>query len=141
MPTSRWSSTCARRCRRRRRSCGPRSIARPRGRRAPRPPTAGEDQALFGIVQGGVDEALRVESAERTVAIGFDGYAIGGLSVGERRDEMVPALRAATGVLPPTGSATSWASAIPQGSSRPWPPASTCSTACCRPATVGTARC
>jgi len=59
------------------------------------------DQALFGIVQGGVDETLRVESAERTVAIGFDGYAIGGLSVGERRDEMVPALRAAAGVLPP----------------------------------------
>jgi queuine tRNA-ribosyltransferase len=58
------------------------------------------DQALFGIVQGGVDEALRIESAERTVAIGFDGYAIGGLSVGERRDEMVPALRAATSVLP-----------------------------------------
>jgi len=58
------------------------------------------DQALFGIVQGGVDEALRVDSAERTVAIGFDGYAIGGLSVGERRDEMVPALRAAVGVLP-----------------------------------------
>jgi queuine tRNA-ribosyltransferase len=58
------------------------------------------DQALFGIVQGGVDEALRVESAERTVDIGFDGYAIGGLSVGERRDEMVPALRAAVGVLP-----------------------------------------
>jgi queuine tRNA-ribosyltransferase len=58
------------------------------------------DQALFGIVQGGVDETLRVESAERTVDIGFDGYAIGGLSVGERRDEMVPALRAAVGVLP-----------------------------------------
>jgi queuine tRNA-ribosyltransferase len=59
-----------------------------------------DDQALFGIVPGGVDEALRKESAERTVAIGFDGYAIGGLSVGERRDEMVPALRAATDLLP-----------------------------------------
>ncbi|HEX2382651.1 MAG TPA: tRNA guanosine(34) transglycosylase Tgt [Acidimicrobiales bacterium] len=58
------------------------------------------DQALFGIVQGGVDQMLRVESAERTVAVGFDGYAIGGLSVGERRAEMVPALRAAVGVLP-----------------------------------------
>ncbi len=58
------------------------------------------DQALFGIVQGGVDEALRTESAKRTVAIGFDGYAIGGLSVGERRDEMVPALRAAVDELP-----------------------------------------
>ncbi len=58
------------------------------------------DQALFGIVQGGTDERLRVESAERTVSIGFDGYAIGGLSVGERRDEMLAALRAAISALP-----------------------------------------
>ncbi|MBV8693214.1 MAG: tRNA-guanine transglycosylase, partial [Actinobacteria bacterium] len=41
-----------------------------------------EGQALFGIVQGGTDEALRAESARRTVDIGFDGYGIGGLSVG-----------------------------------------------------------
>src|SRR5690349_8361055 len=55
----------------------------------------GEDgQAQFGIVQGGTDVGLRRESAERTVEIGFDGYAIGGLSVGESRGEMTPALRA-----------------------------------------------
>ncbi len=42
-------------------------------------------QALFGIVQGGMDHALRKESAARTIEIGFDGYAIGGLSVGEPR--------------------------------------------------------
>jgi queuine tRNA-ribosyltransferase len=42
-------------------------------------------QALFGIVQGGMDQALRKESAERTIEIGFPGYAIGGLSVGEPR--------------------------------------------------------
>lgn len=54
----------------------------------------------FGIVQGGVDPALRSESAERTVAIGFDGYGIGGLSVGESRDEMLPALEAAIAQLP-----------------------------------------
>ena len=42
-------------------------------------------QALFGIVQGGMDRALRKESAERTIEIGFPGYAIGGLSVGEPR--------------------------------------------------------
>ena len=42
-------------------------------------------QALFGIVQGGMDLDLRKESAERTVEIGFPGYAIGGLSVGEPR--------------------------------------------------------
>jgi len=42
-------------------------------------------QSLFGIVQGGMDRPLRKESAERTIAIGFPGYAIGGLSVGEPR--------------------------------------------------------
>ena len=45
----------------------------------------GRTQALFGIVQGGMDPALRKESAERTIEIGFPGYAIGGLSVGEPR--------------------------------------------------------
>jgi len=43
-------------------------------------------QSLFGIVQGGMDRALRKESAERTIEIGFPGYAIGGLSVGEPRE-------------------------------------------------------
>ena len=42
-------------------------------------------QAIFGIVQGGTDLALRKESAERSIEIGFSGYAIGGLSVGEPR--------------------------------------------------------
>ena len=42
-------------------------------------------QALFGIVQGGMDPEVRRESAERTIEIGFSGYAIGGLSVGEPR--------------------------------------------------------
>jgi queuine tRNA-ribosyltransferase len=58
------------------------------------------DQALFGIVQGGTDAALRVESARRTVELGFDGYAVGGLSVGEPRDQMLPALLAAIGEIP-----------------------------------------
>jgi queuine tRNA-ribosyltransferase len=43
-------------------------------------------QSLFGIVQGGMDRELRRESAERTIEIGFPGYAIGGLSVGEPRE-------------------------------------------------------
>jgi queuine tRNA-ribosyltransferase len=43
-------------------------------------------QTLFGIVQGGMDPTLRRESAERTIDIGFQGYAIGGLSVGEPRE-------------------------------------------------------
>ena len=57
-------------------------------------------QALFGICQGGIDPELRQQSAETLASIGFDGYGIGGLSVGESRSEMGPALRAATGVLP-----------------------------------------
>ena len=47
----------------------------------------GNDAALFGIVQGGVHHALRSRSAEGLQAIGFDGYAIGGLAVGETEDE------------------------------------------------------
>ncbi len=57
-------------------------------------------QALFGIVQGGVDPELRRESAERTVELDFDGYGIGGLSVGEGRPELLDALAAAIDVLP-----------------------------------------
>ena len=45
-----------------------------------------QQQSLFGIVQGGMELDLRKESAERTVEIGFPGYAIGGLSVGESRE-------------------------------------------------------
>ena len=59
-----------------------------------------EDQCLFGIVQGGVDVDLRAECAEATAALEFDGYGIGGLSVGEPREEMLPALAAAVGALP-----------------------------------------
>ena len=47
----------------------------------------GNDAALFGIVQGGVHRALRTQSAEGLKAIGFDGYAIGGLAVGETEGE------------------------------------------------------
>ena len=45
-------------------------------------------QALFGIVQGGTDEELRLRAVEATVALGFDGYAIGGLAVGEPKPEL-----------------------------------------------------
>ncbi len=58
-------------------------------------------QALFGIVQGGSDPVLRAESAERTVAVDFDGYGIGGLSVGEPRPVMLEALAATVPHLPP----------------------------------------
>jgi len=54
--------------------------------RAQRALQAGSTQSLFGIVQGGMELDLRKESAERTIEIGFPGYAIGGLSVGEPRE-------------------------------------------------------
>jgi queuine tRNA-ribosyltransferase len=59
------------------------------------------DQALFGIVQGGVDLDLRAESAAETARLGFDGIAIGGLSVGEPPEERNAALEAAVAELPP----------------------------------------
>jgi len=60
-----------------------------------------EGQSIFGIVQGGTDPDLRRHSARLTVDVGFDGYGIGGLSVGEPRHEMIPALAAAVEELPP----------------------------------------
>jgi queuine tRNA-ribosyltransferase len=57
-------------------------------------------QSLFGIVQGGMDLALRKESAERTVEIGFPGYAIGGLSVGEPRERTREVIEATLEHLP-----------------------------------------
>jgi queuine tRNA-ribosyltransferase len=59
-----------------------------------------DDQALFGIVQGGVDPALREESARRTAGLGFPGFGIGGLSVGESAVERNAALDVVTSVLP-----------------------------------------
>jgi queuine tRNA-ribosyltransferase len=58
------------------------------------------DQALFGIVQGGTDVDLRADAAARTAELGFDGYAVGGLSVGERRAETLPAVAATVAALP-----------------------------------------
>ncbi|MEZ5244747.1 MAG: tRNA guanosine(34) transglycosylase Tgt [Acidimicrobiales bacterium] len=57
-------------------------------------------QSQFGIVQGGTDDALRRESAERIVSLDFDGYAVGGLSVGEDRREMLDGLDSCMGILP-----------------------------------------
>jgi queuine tRNA-ribosyltransferase len=57
-------------------------------------------QAQFGIVQGGIDPALREESARGTVALGFEAYAIGGLSVGEPNEVMYDVVSATTPWLP-----------------------------------------
>ena len=82
----RWRSRCACRC-----------AGRQRSREAfgDRP-----GHALFGIQQGGVTRELREESAEALKAIGFDGYAIGGLAVGEGQAAMFGVLDHAPGMLP-----------------------------------------
>jgi queuine tRNA-ribosyltransferase len=57
-------------------------------------------QALFGIVQGATHLELRRESLERTVEVGFDGYAIGGLSVGEEKQLMYEVVEAVAPLMP-----------------------------------------
>ena len=61
---------------------------------------ANSDQLLFGIVQGGMEPDLRKKSVESTVDIGFSGYAIGGLSVGEDKASMYQILAYTTPMLP-----------------------------------------
>ena len=61
---------------------------------------AGKGDALFGIVQGGVYEDLRHESAGALIDVGFDGYAVGGLAVGEGHEEMLRVLDFTVPVLP-----------------------------------------
>ena len=58
------------------------------------------DQLLIGIIQGGVDEELRRRSAAEIAGVGFDAYAVGGLSVGERGDEMLATVELMDGLLP-----------------------------------------
>jgi queuine tRNA-ribosyltransferase len=58
------------------------------------------DRAVFGIVQGGDDQKLRQESARGLVGIGFDGYALGGLAVGEPQEVMLKVVAETTPALP-----------------------------------------
>ena len=67
-----------------------------RQREAPRAP----EQLVFGITQGGSDRELRTRSIEEITALGFDGYALGGLSVGEPRPELLDAVEWSAPLLP-----------------------------------------
>ncbi|MGD9140348.1 MAG: tRNA guanosine(34) transglycosylase Tgt [bacterium] len=60
----------------------------------------GQGQALFGIIQGSTYENLRLRCAEELMEIGFEGYAIGGLSVGEPKSAMFEMVDLCTGVMP-----------------------------------------
>ena len=59
-----------------------------------------ETKGLFGIAQGGLYKDLRIESIKKLVEIGFDGYAMGGLAVGESQEEMFSILNETTDLLP-----------------------------------------
>ncbi len=59
-----------------------------------------ENQGLFGIIQGGMYKDLRQQSAKEIIDIGFPGYAIGGLSVGEPKELMYEMLEFTTPLLP-----------------------------------------
>ncbi len=59
-----------------------------------------KNKALFGIVQGGLFEDLRQESLDKLIEIGFDGYAVGGLAVGEKQEEMFETIDKITKFMP-----------------------------------------
>ena len=89
-------------------------------------PDAARRQCQFGIVQGGTDEALREQSARQVTEIGFDGYAVGGLSVGEDRSEMLSASMRAWISSRSISPDISWVWATPSASSSRSPGVSTC---------------
>jgi queuine tRNA-ribosyltransferase len=86
----RWAARCRRR------------LEELRARGAEQVTVANPGQAQFGIVQGGVFEDLRLESTDATVEIGFEGYAIGGLSVGEPSEVMYDVTAVTAARLPET---------------------------------------
>jgi len=79
---------------------GQSSVQSSRGPDAPGTAHATAPELLFGIVQGGTFEDLRKQSAQAIVEIDFDGYAIGGVSVGEPEEEMMRAVESAEPFLP-----------------------------------------
>ena len=98
--TSRWCSTNARRTtrpRKEQRLAVERTI---RWARECREQPRADGQKVFGIVQGGSNAALREECAKALVAMDFDGYAIGGVSVGEPEPEMLKAIELTEPFLP-----------------------------------------
>jgi queuine tRNA-ribosyltransferase len=70
------------------------------GRTPEHHPSVSGEQALFGIVQGASHASLRRESLARTVEVGFDGYAIGGLSVGEEKPVMYDTIEMLAPLMP-----------------------------------------
>jgi queuine tRNA-ribosyltransferase len=90
----------AKRCKTAHVALAKRPVTSPIGPMRPISPITLPSSLLFGIVQGGIDPELRRSCAERIVEIGFDGYAIGGLSVGEGHEAMAETVRHTVPHLP-----------------------------------------
>ena len=86
--TARWAARCRRR------------LLDLRDRGAPAVTVTNGGQAQFGIIQGGTSPNLRQLSVEQTLAVGFEGYAIGGLSVGEHAEQMYRTVEVTAAWLP-----------------------------------------
>jgi queuine tRNA-ribosyltransferase len=97
-------------------------------------------QLLFGIVQGGLDLELRAESARFLSQHPFDGYAVGGVAVGDTRAERSGVVAHAVAHLPPDRPRYLMGVGTPPTSSRPSARAWTCSTASCPPPLPGKGR-
>jgi queuine tRNA-ribosyltransferase len=100
--TARWANRCREWKRRNGESASAKATADKTGKRglADSPDRPFADSMLFGIVQGATFEDLRKASAQAIVDLDFDGYAIGGVSVGEPEEEMMRAVEAAEPFLP-----------------------------------------
>jgi queuine tRNA-ribosyltransferase len=96
-----------------------------------------DGQLRFGIAQGGIDPELRRRSIEEIASLGFDGHALGGLSVGEEREAMLRRSPGPRRSCRRSGRATSWGSATRSGSSTWSSAGSTSSTASCPPGSAG----
>ncbi len=108
------------------------------GPRAARRPTRGPIRPSSGSSRAGATPTSAQECAEALIALDFDGYAVGGVSVGEGRDQVRLALEVTTHRLPEDRPRYLMGVGRRRTSSTRSRPGSTCSTASCRPATAGT---
>ena len=102
------------------------------------PDTVNPHQMLFGINQGATYRDLRIWHMQQIAKLNCDGYAIGGLAVGEPTEVMYDIIEAVEPICPRTSPGISWVWGPPATSSRAWPVVWISSTALCRPATPDT---
>lgn len=104
--TLKWAGMCKREHDRLKKPRSPKKPRKPTNRRFSSDSSDSSDSSessplLFAIIQGGLERDLRTKCAEELIAIGFDGYAVGGLAVGETEDDMYGVLDVVCPLLPP----------------------------------------